>query len=76
MFTPALRVFLYEVAVRTLPRVCLKDRLGVVGVLLQQDFVAKTSQVHWGVSDGKVVQTWHRNEDIRFVQKKEKPNAS
>lgn len=68
MWNHAFRTVLYEVAVRTLPRVYLKERPGVYGVIVQKDQLAQTTQIHWGVSDGFPVQTWAPNDILCFVE--------
>lgn len=67
MFTTVLWVFLYEVALKTLPRVRLKEKPGVIGLILQNDQVANTIQVHWGVSDKQVFQSWHKADELEEV---------
>jgi hypothetical protein len=65
--TTALQTVMYEIATRTLPRVCLKEKQGVIGLILQEDKIAATVQVHWGVADFKAIQTWHKKDELTRV---------
>lgn len=59
-----LMTVLYEIATNMLSRVYLKENPGLVGLVLQQDTFAGTVQIHWGVDNGKPVQTWHNVLDV------------
>lgn len=67
MWNHAFLTVLYEIACRTLPRVQLKSRPGVIGLVLQDDTLAGTTQIHWGVSDREVFRSWQRKEDVEEV---------
>lgn len=68
MFNRAFATVLYEIATRTLPRVQLKEKPGVVGIVIQRDRVAATTQVHWGVSDREVFRRWHKDDELEGVE--------
>ncbi len=58
------RTVLYDIAIRTLPRVALETNPNIVGILLQTDLIAGTVQVHWGVSDKVPYIKWYNANDI------------
>lgn len=60
----AIETFLYELAVATLPRVCLKEKPGIVGIVIDEDTITGMKKVHWGVQDRAVVETWHDGDTL------------
>lgn len=69
MWNHAFQTVLYEIAVKHLTRVSLKDRPGVIGLVLQEDELAGTVQIHWGVSDRQVFQSWHKKEELDWFNR-------
>lgn len=68
---------LYEIATRTLSRVCLRDNPGLVGLVILQ--MPTELKVHWGYDNKKPVQTWHNTQDLipfHETMKKEHTNGS
>lgn len=55
---------MYEIATRTLSRVTYRGNRGVIGLVIQQDKLARTIQVHWGFDNGKPIWTWHDEREL------------
>lgn len=73
----AFNTAMYEIVSRLLPRVALKDKPGVIGLVLKTSNLDKNRiKVHWGVSDGSPVQTWHNIDDLIVLTKEEVQNES
>jgi hypothetical protein len=65
----AFMTVMYEIAVKTLDRVSLKKNPGLIGLVLQQNIIAGTVHIHWGVDNGKLIQRWHSVNDVFPIRK-------